>query len=80
MNAVVSARGMVKFADRDVGKDITLDDIMNERRKELFGEGQWWFCLKRLNRDIYVHALGATLKGSDRIYTLPLPTEELDPR
>ena len=80
LNAVVSARGMVKFADRDVGKDITLDDIMNERRKELFGEGQWWFCLKRLNRDIYVHALGATLKGSDRIYTLPLPTEELDPR
>ena len=80
LDAVVSARGMVKFADRDTGKDITLDDIMNERRKELFGEGQWWFCLKRLNRDVYVHALDATLKGSDRIYTLPLPTEELDPR
>ena len=80
LDAVVSARGMVKFADRDTGKDITLDDIMNERRKELFGEGQWWFCLKRLNRDIYVDALDATLKGSDRIYTLPLPTEELDPR
>lgn len=80
LDAVVSARGMVKFADRDTGKDITLDDIMNERRKELFGEGQWWFCLKRLNRDVYVHALDATLKGSDRIYTLPIPTEELDPR
>ena len=80
LDAVVSARGMVKFADRDTGKDITLEDIMNERRKELFGEGQWWFCLKRLNRDIYVHALDATLKGNDRIYTLPLPTEELDPR
>ena len=38
----------MKFADRDVGKDITLDDIMNERRKELFGEGQWWFCLKKI--------------------------------
>ena len=80
LDAVVSARGMVKFADRDTGKDITLEDIMNERRKELFGEGQWWFCLKRLNRDIYVHALDATLKGGDKIYTLPLPTEELDPR
>ena len=80
LDAVVSARGMVKFADRDTGKDITLEDIMNERRKELFGEGQWWFCLKRLNRDIYVHALDATLKGNDRIYTLPLPTEELATR
>lgn len=80
LDIVVSARGMVKFADRDTGKDITLEDIMNERRKELFGEGQWWFCLKRLNRDVYVHALDATLKGSDKIYTLPLPTEELDPR
>ena len=80
LDAVVSARGMVKFADRDTGKDITLEDIMNERRKELFGEGQLWFCLKRLNRDIYVHALDATLKGNDRIYTLPLPTEELAPR
>ncbi|HJA14770.1 MAG TPA: RagB/SusD family nutrient uptake outer membrane protein, partial [Candidatus Butyricimonas faecavium] len=80
LDAVVAARGIVKFADRDTGKDITLEDIMNERRKELFGEGQWWFCLKRLNWDIYVHALDATLKGSDKIYTLPLPTEELDPR
>ena len=80
LDAVVSARGMVKFADRDTSKDITLEDIMNERRKELFGEGQWWFCLKRLNRDVYVHALDATLKGGDKIYTLPLPTEELDPR
>ena len=35
---------------------------------------------KKMNQDIYVHALDATLKGNDRIYTLPLPTEELDPR
>ena len=34
----MSARGMVKFADRDTGKDITLDDIMNERRKESYLE------------------------------------------
>ena len=80
LDTVVTARGMIKFADRGSGKDITLDDIMDERRKELFGEGQWWFCLKRLNRDIYVHASSSTLKGSDKIYTLPLPTEELDPR
>lgn len=80
LDSVVAVRGMIKFADREVGREITLDDIMNERRKELFGEGQWWFCLKRLNRDVYVHALGTTLKGSDNIYTLPLPSEELDPR
>lgn len=80
LDAVVAARGMTKFKDREGKLEISLDDIMDERRKELFGEGQWWFCLKRLNRDVYVHALGATLKGSDKIYTLPLPSEELDPR
>ena len=80
LDAVVAARGMTKFKDREGKLEISLDDIMDERRKELFGEGQWWFCLKRLNQDVYVHALGATLKGSDKIYTLPLPSEELDPR
>lgn len=80
LDSIVSARGMVKFADREINCEITLEDIMEERRKELFGEGQWWFCLKRLNRDVYVHALGTTLKGSDKIYTLPLPIEEVDPR
>lgn len=52
LDAVVDARGMEKFADRTPLVDITLSDIMAERRKEFIGEGQWWFCLKRLNSPV----------------------------
>ena len=80
LDTVVSARGMVKFADRIPAVEITLDDIMAERRKELFGEGQWWFCLKRLNSSVKIANSSASIPGSDKIYALPLPTEEEDYR
>ena len=79
-DTVVSARGMVKFAERTPAVEITLDDIMSERRKEFFGEGQWWFCLKRLYSPVKLATSSATIPGSDRIYVLPLPTEEEDYR
>ena len=81
LDAVVDARGMEKFADRTPLVDITLSDIMVERRKEFIGEGQWWFCLKRLNSPVKLRgATGATIPGSDKIYVLPLPVEEEDYR
>lgn len=80
LDTVVSARGMVKFAERTPAVEITLDDIMSERRKEFFGEGQWWFCLKRLYSPVKLATSSATIPGSDRIYVLPLPTEEEDYR
>lgn len=81
LDAVVDARGMEKFADRTPLVDITLSDIMAERRKEFIGEGQWWFCLKRLNSPVKLSgATGATIPGSDKIYVLPLPVEEEDYR
>ena len=52
LDAVVDARGMEKFVGRTPLVDITLSDIMAERRKEFIGEGQWWFCLKRLNSPV----------------------------
>lgn len=81
LDSVVSARGMEKFADRLPHINITLSDIMAERRKELIGEGQWWFCLKRSNSPVKLSGpTGAIIPGSDKIYVLPLPVEEEDYR
>ena len=81
LDSVVSARGMEKFAERIPAVNVTLDSIMVERRKEFFGEGQWWFCLKRLNRSIKLSGTtGTIIPGSDKIYALPRPVEEEDYR
>lgn len=80
LDSVVAARGLVKFADREFSRDITLEDIMNEWHKEFYGEGIWWYCLKRKNMDIFVHEKNSTIVGSDKIYTLPIPADEFESR
>lgn len=80
LDSVVSARGLVKFADREFPRDITLGDIMNEWHKEFYGEGIWWYCLKRKNKDIFVHEKNNIIAGSDKIYTLPVPADEFESR
>lgn len=80
LDTVISARGLEKFAKRVPEIEVTLDLIMAERRKELFGEGQWWFCLKRLNSPVIIANSSTSIPGSDKIYALPLPTEEEDYR
>lgn len=76
----IASRGLVKFADRLGNPQITLDDINKERRKEFINEGQYFYTMKRMNMDVYVEVLSATLPGSDDIYTLPIPVEEFDYR
>ncbi len=76
----IASRGLVKFADRMGNPGITLDDINKERRKEFINEGQYFFTMKRLNMDVYVEVMSATLPGSDQIYTLPIPVDEFDYR
>lgn len=80
LDSVVVARGLVKFADREFEREITIDDIMNEWHKEFYGEGIWWYCLKRKNKDIFVHERNAIVAGSDKIYTLPIPADEFESR
>lgn len=80
LDVVVEARGMIRFKNRIPAHKLTLDDIMLERRKEYYAEGQEWFCMKRQNRDVH-SILGATiLKGCDKIYCLPVPEEEINAR
>ena len=80
LDSVVAARGLVKFADREFEREITIDDIMNEWHKEFYGEGIWWYCLKRNNKDIFVHERNTIVAGSDKIYTLPIPADEFESR
>lgn len=55
---------------------LTQDMIFNEYHKELFGEGQVWYNMKRLNKDIQSNFKSLTLPASDKIYVLPIPEEE----
>ena len=65
----LSSRGLRGFATR--GLTLTGENIYNEYRKELFGEGQIWFNMKRLGRDIPSNALERTLPASDTYYVIP---------
>lgn len=55
---------------------VTLDDILDERRKELFAEGHIAFDFWRNGKDV-VNSFG-TIKPTDNKTVLPLPKEELD--
>ena len=55
---------------------VTIDDILNERRKELFAEGQIAFDFWRNGKDV-VNG-GVTTSPTSNKTVLPLPKEELD--
>ena len=56
--------------------EVTLDDILDERRKELFGEGQIAFDLWRNGKTINNGTI--TVPAMDYKTVLPLPIEEID--
>lgn len=73
----ISTRGLMKFKNR--GRNLTLEDVDKERKKEFFGEGQEFYNMKREMRDVYLTASSwATLTGSDEIYTLLIPDSEFE--
>lgn len=48
--------------------------ILNERRREFYGEGQWWYDVKRTGRtDLF-----KTLAGRNRLLLYPIPQTEKD--
>ena len=55
---------------------ITIDDILDERRKELFAEGQIAFDFWR-NKKTVTNAFG-NIAPTDNKTVLPLPKEEID--
>jgi hypothetical protein len=64
-----------------VEKSLTIEMINDERCKEMVGEGQIYFNLKRQNRSIDAYDGNNTVyKPSDGIYAIPVPDIEKDNR
>ena len=76
-NAETASRGLPTLrADHTLTKDM----IYNEYHKEMFGEGQVWYNMKRLNKDIQSNVELKTIPASEDIYVLPIPQDEYNYR
>ena len=75
----LKSRGVTPLSQRG-GETLTKEMIFNEYRKELFGEGQTWFNMKRLNRDIQSNAELRIIPASESVYVIPIPEEEFEYR
>ena len=76
-NAVRKSRGLEAVAD----KALTIEMINDERCKEMVGEGQIYFNLKRQNLPIDAHdGNNSSFKPVDGIYVIPVPDIEKDNR
>lgn len=75
-NAETTSRGLTPLTT----ETLTADRIYNEYHKEMFGEGQHWFNMKRLNKDIISNAESRTIPANESIYVLPIPQEEFEYR
>ena len=71
LDAVVTSRDLTSFEERE-GK-ITADNIFNERRKEFYADGEDFFNMKRLQKDIELPGIGSFAGTDDATYTIPVP-------
>lgn len=61
-------------------KTLTVELINDERYKEMIGEGQTYFNMKRQNLSILSHDGKSTYNPVDGIYAIPVPDVELENR
>lgn len=78
-NQVLASRGLTALDERIPAETLTIERIDEERYKELIGEGQSFFNMKRRNLDIQ-NADGQTIKASSKIFTVEIPEQEFDYR
>ena len=76
---VLESRGLIGYADRQ-GATLTLEKVIQERRKEFICEGQYFFTQKRYNQSIYEPKSGKLYPASNDIYVFPLPENETEYR
>lgn len=74
---VLTARGLTPLSNREDAAEqtLTLERITEERYKEMIGEGQSFFNMKRLHLDIYT-TRQQTLPADKSIYVWPIPNDE----
>ena len=75
-NTVRVHRGLEPLTD----KPLTVELINDERYKEMIGEGQTYFNMKRQNLSILSHDGKTTYQPSAGIYAIPLPDAEKENR
>lgn len=78
LNQLRTARGIESPLDITIASsESALREIIQEARRQYFGEGQLFYLLKRNYLDIEKSATN-TIEASLPIYKLPVPTDELD--
>ena len=75
-NTVRVHRGLEPLTD----KPLTVELINDERYKEMIGEGQTYFNMKRQNLSILSHDGKTTYQPSAGIYAIPIPDAEKENR
>jgi hypothetical protein len=80
LDKVVESRGLDSFSGRVTNNIVTLQNIINERRKELICEGQYFYTMKRYNLDVLEGISGEVFPASNEIYVLPVPDQEYEYR
>lgn len=76
-NDEIESRGLTPLT---MNETLTNERIYNEYRKELFCEGQMWYNMKRLNKDIVSNMENRIIPANDNIYVIPIPEEEFEYR
>lgn len=64
----------------EADKTLTVELINDERYKEMIGEGQTYFNMKRQNLPIPSHDGKSTYNPADGIYSIPVPDVEIENR
>ena len=77
-DAEIQSRGLTSYKRQD--KKLTHEILFDEYRKEMYGEGQTWYNMKRLNRDIVSNLESRTIPASQNVYNIPIPQEEYEYR
>jgi hypothetical protein len=75
-NKVRYNRGIGQEIHGETSRDIFLNELLKECRKEFFAEGQIFYMYKRLNRNI-VGQGGISIPASNQIFMLPMPNDEI---
>ena len=78
-NEVVTNRGLDALSGE--GEETLTQEVINtERYKEIIGEGQTFFNMKRLNLSIPSYDNSVTYRPEDGIYVVPIPDSEYENR
>ena len=77
INDGITSRGLDAFSE---DMTLTIDDINTERYKEMIGEGQTWFNMKRQNLPISSYDNKTTYRPENGIYVVPIPEAEKENR